>query len=314
MPSGKFEIDFLAEYSDEALLDELRRIAMLVPIGEPLTAARFKEFNPKVSRNTIRRRFGGWNEALNRAGLGHLYSGQPVSQKMRRQSGRGLSREALIAEMRRVYAVVGKQWLTTADFNAHSTASRDAIRSRFGSFSKGLEAAGIQPHPAKNQNFTGEQCFENIASVWVHFGRAPKYREMFEPPSTIQGKTYVIRWGTWRKTLKAFVDWANSEGESEKSVESDPGPDQAIPETRRVDPPLRNEADCREIRPGLRFKVFMRDRFRCVTCGRSPATHLDVDLHADHVLAVANGGKTTFENLQTLCQTCNLGKGRTILT
>jgi 5-methylcytosine-specific restriction endonuclease McrA len=57
----------------------------------------------------------------------------------------------------------------------------------------------------------------------------------------------------------------------------------------------------------------MRDRFRCLACGRSPATHLNVELHADHILAVANDGKTTLENLQTLCQDCNLGKGRTVL-
>ena len=40
---------------------------------------------------------------------------------------------------------------------------------------------------------------------------------------------------------------------------------------------------------------------------------MNVELHADHILAVANDGKTTLENLQTLCQDCNLGKGRTVL-
>jgi len=55
----------------------------------------------------------------------------------------------------------------------------------------------------------------------------------------------------------------------------------------------------------------MRDRFRCVACGRSPATHLNIELHADHIVSVHDKGKTALENLQTLCLDCNFGKGKT---
>jgi hypothetical protein len=240
--------------------------------------------------------------------LGHLYVGQTVSQKMKQQPARDLSNDDLIAELKRVHALVGKPYLTTDDFNRHSITSEDAIRIRFGGFHKGLKAAGVPKRPYKLRRFTDTQCFENLATVWTHFGRAPQYREMFEPPSTIQGKTYVERWGTWRKTLMAFVEWANSEGEL---GETGPEGDQPTAEPKAVSQKPGAEADCREIRPGLRFRVFLRDRFRCVACGRSPATHLNIELHADHRQAVANGGKTTLENLQTLCQDCNLGKGRT---
>jgi 5-methylcytosine-specific restriction endonuclease McrA len=40
---------------------------------------------------------------------------------------------------------------------------------------------------------------------------------------------------------------------------------------------------------------------------------LNIELHADHIVSVYDGGKTVYENLQTLCQGCNLGKGRTSL-
>jgi hypothetical protein len=221
-----------------------------------------------------------------------------------------MSNADLISELKRVHALVGTEWLTSDDFNAHSVTSEEAVRRRFGTFRKGLDAAGIPNHPFKMRQFTDQECFENIAEVWTRYGRPPQYREMFQAPSSIQGKTYVTRWGTWRKTLKAFVDWANVDGESQKSDEPEAVAGVVQEPTKRTE---RAQADCREVRPGLRFKVFMRDRFRCLACGRSPATHLNVELHADHILAVANDGKTTLENLQTLCQDCNLGKGRTVL-
>jgi 5-methylcytosine-specific restriction endonuclease McrA len=56
--------------------------------------------------------------------------------------------------------------------------------------------------------------------------------------------------------------------------------------------------------PGsLRTQVFERDAYRCRNCG---GWH---DLHADHITPESKGGPTTLENLQTLCQTCNLKKG-----
>jgi hypothetical protein len=310
MIMARFEINFLDDYTDEALLGELRRIAALVPEGESLTKTAYTRHSPKVSHSTVTKRFGGWKEALERAGLGHLYVGQSVSQKMRSQPARELSKDDLISELRRVHALVGKEWLTSNDFNTYSITSEDKVRRRFGTFHKGLDAAGIPNAPHKVRQFTDLECYENIAEVWTRYGRPPQYREMFKAPSRIQGKTCVTRWGTWRKTLKAFVDWANTDGDVPKSNEPEANASVVHEPTKRTE---RTQGDCREVRPGLRFKVFMRDRFRCVACGRSPAIHLNIELHADHILAVANGGKTILENLQTLCQDCNLGKGRSVV-
>src|SRR5947207_3420963 len=55
----------------------------------------------------------------------------------------------------------------------------------------------------------------------------------------------------------------------------------------------------------LRFLVFRRDNFSCQICGRSPALHLGLVLHVDHVIPWSKGGETAIENLQTLCEPCN---------
>lgn len=56
----------------------------------------------------------------------------------------------------------------------------------------------------------------------------------------------------------------------------------------------------------LRYDVLKRDGFRCRLCGRSVAE--GVVLHVDHIIPVSKGGKSTLDNLQTLCADCNLGK------
>lgn len=56
----------------------------------------------------------------------------------------------------------------------------------------------------------------------------------------------------------------------------------------------------------LRDAVFERDGQKCLRCGSTR------QLQADHIFPESKGGETTFENLQTLCKTCNLKKGSKI--
>jgi hypothetical protein len=197
--------------------------------------------------------------------------------------------------------------MNRAQFNTHSVTSYEAVRNRFG-WHEALKLAGISPAPTANRKWTVEQCFENLAAVWTHYGRPPAYREMFQSPSTVSGKAYEGRWGTWRKAIRAFVEWANSANESDiaESTQLPQPPSGVITKPVLV---KRAEEGNRQVGPRLRFRVFQRDRFKCVACGRSPATDLNIILHADHITPVALGGKTVIENLQTLCEGCNLGKG-----
>jgi hypothetical protein len=304
---ARYEIDFLVEHTEEALLAEIRRVASQFS-GSYLTGHAFEQLSGRISLSAIRHRFGGWKKALEKAGLSQLYSGQPVSDRMRSQLARQLSDDDLIADMRRVHDLMGRGYLTIADLNRHSVAAEGTIRRRFGSWDNALQKAGLAKSSMGRKGLTDQQCFENLATVWTALGRRPVYAEMSRPPSQIGKGTYEKRWGTWRKALAAFIEWANAD----KDIDSDadqPGGLQPSGEAAAVAPKLSSE-DRREVGPRLRFKVFQRDRFRCVACGRSPATHLHVELHADHIRSVADGGKTIFENLQALCHDCNLGKGR----
>ncbi len=64
--------------------------------------------------------------------------------------------------------------------------------------------------------------------------------------------------------------------------------------------------------PKLRYEVLARDRFACRTCGSPARPEANITLNVDHIIPVAEGGKTVMTNLQTLCSECNLGKGATL--
>jgi len=59
----------------------------------------------------------------------------------------------------------------------------------------------------------------------------------------------------------------------------------------------------------LKLEVLKRDKFKCCICGKSPSTHPELSLEIDHILPVSKGGTDDIENLQTLCISCNRGKG-----
>ena len=52
--------------------------------------------------------------------------------------------------------------------------------------------------------------------------------------------------------------------------------------------------------------VYRRDCGRCVYCGSTE------NLQLDHIIPFSRGGATTIENLQLLCQKCNLNKSNKI--
>ena len=286
----RFEMRRLTDYTDQAILDEVRRVAALV--NEPtLSKSTFREHS-RVSPTTIERRFGTWKKGLAAAGLSERSdsSNSPVAE------------EQVLSELRRVAQLLGTDRFSRAEFDAHARFKGDVVRRRFGTWHKAMRAAGLQT-TSLGKRYTDEECYENLLSVWTHYGRAPTHDEMATAPSVVGPKAYIRRFGTWNRTLQAFVDRVNADN---ADGPEDTSKARHTTANVRVSMP---ESEKREIRLGLRYAVLSRDCFRCVGCGRSPATHLGVVLHVDHKIPFSKGGKTVFENLRTLCEDCNLGRG-----
>tara|TARA_Y100000590_G_C15522088_1_gene939758 strand:- start:137 stop:691 length:555 start_codon:yes stop_codon:yes gene_type:complete len=60
-----------------------------------------------------------------------------------------------------------------------------------------------------------------------------------------------------------------------------------------------------------RFNVFLRDNFSCQYCSKRFSAN---DLTFDHLVPRCLNGKTTWENVVSACTSCNLKKGRRLLS
>jgi len=221
---------------------------------------------------------------------------------------RGASDEELLDELRRCAKDVGRNTVTISEFEEHGKCHPCTIQRRFGSWTKALDLAGLQPSRSKI-GIENEELFENIKTMWVTLGRQPRYSEVRSPDSKYSAGTYEKRFGSWAKALRAFVEWVNSDDSENASnsdeAESDVGSGQPQPE-KKAEMKRRTR---REISDRQRFRILVRDGFRCMACGASPISQPGTELHVDHIVPWSKGGETTDDNLQCKCSKCNLGKG-----
>jgi len=312
---ARFELTRLTRYDDTDLLNELRRVAKLIRVPQ-MTQAAFDQ-RSKASSGVIRRRFGGWAEALCRAGLAHRFSGGAPC-KFVRKTPEKYSDQDLISELRAVAGRLGTTRLTVAVFNHHAMPNAETLRRRFGSWADALKRAGLEVAPL-GRRYSDDHYQENMQQVWEHYGRQPSYGEMNRAPSRIPAGAYEAKWGSWRKALLAFVDRReqscdkDTQEKTQDAHPADPGKPQGPPCSGRAKALGRQESAMRRSIPDrMRYKVLKRDHFKCALCGASPATNPQCQLHVDHIVPFSRGGKTVESNLRTLCANCNIGKGSAI--
>ena len=208
---------------------------------------------------------------------------------------RGISNEDLVTDLRRVSSLLGKPSVTYDEYDEHGKCRSRTVEVRFGGWNKALRAAGLE---VTRRNLSDEELFENLRDVWTRLGRQPTrddLRDKSNSGSKFGRNTYGNRFGTWRKALEAFVLWANREDDATDNSDAKP--------TRAKRARVRAPSD------RLRFRVMLRDNFKCQYCGKSPATHAGLTLHLDHLVPFSRGGESDFQNLITACSKCNLGKG-----
>jgi hypothetical protein len=244
-----------------------------------------------------------------------MYSGVIVTENMRSQRAKFLTNEDVLKELKRIAKVTNKETVTVEDVRKYSSImSVGVVARRFGSWAAAIEKAGLKMSEMYHREYSDEEYFENLLNVWTQHGRQPLHREMNVQPSQISAAAYEGHFGNWRKALEAFVVRMNQDERKIEKIFKEEKPTIIQPDIKGRSETIklkeRNLVEIkRDISLGLRYKVFSRDKFKCGKCGTSPATDHSCRLHVDHITPFSKGGKTILENLQTLCEKCNLGKG-----
>lgn len=207
------------------------------------------------------------------------------------------SDDELLDDIKRVSNEVDPP-LSSNKYKAYGMFDVSTISRRFGSWIHALELAGVEAD-VSNRKHSKEDLFSNIERAWIMKGKQPVRNDMNDKSiSSISSGAYLRSFGTWNNALQSFIAYVNENNED------------IVPEST-----LRTSRQngSRDINLRLRFRVMQRDNFKCCACGASPAKDPAVVLHVDHIVPWAKGGETTFDNLQTLCSDCNLGKSDLLL-
>ena len=155
----------------------------------------------------------------------------------------------------------------------------------FGSWQRAHELIGLKP--LKLHDIPAEDLIANLEDVWRQLGRAPGDMALRRRGRFSAGP-YNSRWGSVKRTCERIA--AHHRGELTR--------DELLrPDHPRVSLSLE-----------LRWRIMKRDRFKCTACGANPAADESVELHADHIVPVLQGGGNDESNLRTLCRGCNLGR------
>ena len=204
-----------------------------------------------------------------------------------------VSDDELISDIIRIANEINSDTLTQQQYKDFGKYGINKVIYRFHSWNEALKRANL--HTSANYQFSLDELYENIERVWIAKGKQPVRADMNNKAiSVISSGAYLRRFGTWSNALQSFVEYINAEEDNTSTF--------GVP-THTSSPDTRN------INLRLRWKTMKRDNFKCCCCGASPATDPSVELHVDHIIPWSKGGKTTPDNLQTLCSKCNFGKG-----
>jgi hypothetical protein len=306
----KFELtDLRKQISDIEIINDLRAVANCIGKKSLKMREYCKENGAKYNYQTAKKRFGSWETVLQKAGLETEKSIYGIEY-----GETSLRSELLIEDLIRVAKVLKNPKLTIEEYDKCGKYGSATIQKRFGGWNKAKYKAGLEI--GRNYNTSIEDYMQNILELWTHYGRQPKYAEVVKPYSKYNISSYENKFGSWRTALEKFIEYVDSDNinENAREVENEiiklTISNKRNAETRSKENKIKRTP--RSINLRLRFTVLKRDNFSCKKCGQAPAKDPNVVLHVDHIIPWSKGGETLIENLETLCDRCNLGKSNVL--
>ena len=214
------------------------------------------------------------------------------------------SDEKILEELKFVAKHFNNQPFTRHDFDAIAKKCKGStVLSRFGTWKSALSKIGITDKLIKKKwcLVKDEELFREMERIWEIVGQRPSQTEWDSHNPQYAYSTYKNRFHGWINACNKFLGWQKNK--TGKEIEKTPVTKLEQKNTNTTH--LKN----RHIPLKVRLMVLKRDNFKCVLCGASPSSEPSVTLHADHKIPYSEGGDNNLDNIQTLCNKCNWGKG-----
>ena len=306
----KFELtDLRKQISDIEIINDLRSVANNLGKKSLKMREYCKDNGAKYNYQTAKKRFGNWETVMQKDGLETENSIHGIEY-----GDTSLKPELLIEDLVRVSKELQNPALTIEEYDQYGKYGSATIQKRFGGWNKAKDKAGLEI--GRNYNTSIEEYMQNILDLWTHYGRQPKYSEVVKPHSKYNISSYENKFGSWRAALEKFIEYVNSDSNNEDTAEVEKELIELTPSSNRSTnektKEIKIKRTSRSINLRLRFTVLKRDNFSCKKCGQAPAKDPNVILHVDHIIPWSKGGETLIENLETLCDRCNLGKSNVL--
>lgn len=288
-------MDFNIKYNtknitDEELVLDLRRVAQIY-CKETITIEEYDKFG-NYQHTTFYRRFGSWTNSLIKSGL------KPIKKQYKKSK---LEKKEIIDDIKKIYEEHGN--VSANIYKQKGKFPFKTVKRLFNnSWENVLQESGL-PLNCGSRSIKDIDLLIEIERIWETLCRQPTTSDIKKGFSKFSLNTFIRRFGSWENTLKNFSNYIEIKEKDARKIIEDNSNETLVCSTK-----IFTHTTKRDINLRLRYKVLLRDNFKCCKCGRSPATTPGLELHIDHIKPWANGGETVIENLQTLCSDCNLGK------
>lgn len=238
--------------------------------------------------------------------------------EFKRHQRNKIPREKIISELERVAEIFKYTDFKQDDFDQISHISSYTVYREFGSWEKtmqiladSLRSKSIEfKITTRRSSYSMQEIFDEMERIWVQLGHRPSRDEWVTMKPKMSYDTIYRHFGGWTNACLKFIEYKSGGKIDDRELEEPIGSKNQLgflPTNNEINTTKKIEKT-RIIPLSVRIKVLARDNFRCVFCGKSPATDIGVKLHIDHIIPFSNDGKSSLDNLQTLCEECNLGK------
>jgi len=234
---------------------------------------------------------------------------------------RDYSDEEILTELENVARHFGYNHFCRKDFDKIARIHSATVERRYGgSWTTAIEALkkrladkNILLACSRRRNIPENTMFDEMERIWRQIGHRPSRSEWISSKPTVSYDSVYRHFGGWTAACLRFIEFKSGETlTNNDELEVNEKDTDAIPNKGHSNEARKNIVKGRSIPLNIRVKVLNRDNFRCIFCGKSPATDVGVKLHVDHIVPFSKGGTNSLDNLQTLCQDCNLGKSNEV--